>query len=76
MPHTAMLQDPALVVADLMERWPETIKVFLNHHMLCVGCMVGPFHTVHDACVEHHVDERAFRLDLDAAVRVARDPIR
>ena len=62
------LDDPDLPLADLMTAWPQTIPVFLRHGMLCVGCLVGPFHTVTDACAEYHLDEETFLAELmDAA---------
>ncbi len=65
------VDDPDLPVHDLMTAWPRTIPVFLRHRMLCVGCLVAPFHTVVDSCVEHRVDEAQFRAELRAA---AADP--
>ena len=62
------LRDPDLSIRDLMARWPETVPVFLRHRMLCVGCVITTFHTVVDACEEHHVDEETFREELAAAV--------
>jgi hybrid cluster-associated redox disulfide protein len=62
------LWDPALTIHDLMDAWPETVAVFMRHRMLCVGCVITPFHTVVDACEEHQVDEPAFRAALAAAV--------
>ena len=62
------LWDPDLTIADMMSIWPETVPVFMKHRMLCVGCVITPFHTVADACEEHHVDEDAFRGDLAAAI--------
>ncbi len=62
------LDDPDLELDVLMHLWPETIAVFLSHHMLCVGCMVSPFHTVIDACQEYNLDEDAFRAELRQAV--------
>jgi hypothetical protein len=32
--------------------------------MLCVGCLISPFHTVSDACAEYHLDEEAFVAEL------------
>ena len=52
MTHRRM-DDPDLPLEDLMSRWPETIAVFLRHNMLCVGCLIGPFHTVIEACAEY-----------------------
>ena len=67
--------DPDLSVDHLMRYWPDTIAVFVRYRMLCVGCPIGPFHTVTDACREHSVDEEAFRRELELAIgdRPARD---
>jgi hybrid cluster-associated redox disulfide protein len=62
------LDDPDMALDTLMTLWPETITVFLRHRMLCVGCMVGPFHTVIDACREYNLDEWVFRAELQAAI--------
>jgi len=32
--------------------------------MLCVGCLVSPFHTVMDACAEYGLDEEDFLTEL------------
>ena len=62
------LDDPDMALDTLMTLWPETITVFLRHRMLCVGCMVVPFHTVIDACREYNLDEWVFRAELQAAI--------
>ncbi|AXI45574.1 hypothetical protein C1J03_05700 [Sulfitobacter sp. SK012] len=61
------LDDPDLSLDMLMSLWPQTIAVFLNHKMLCIGCFVSSFHTVIDACVAYDLDEAAFRAELHAA---------
>jgi hybrid cluster-associated redox disulfide protein len=38
-----------------MNAHPSTIRVFLRHRMACIGCAMGAFHTVADACVEHRL---------------------
>ena len=58
----------SLSVLEIMERWPETIGVFLDNAMLCVGCAIAPFHDVHDACLEHKLDEDAFYRQLEEAL--------
>ncbi len=65
------LDDPDLALDSLMSLWPETISVFLRHNMLCVGCMVSPFHTVVDACAEYDLDESIFRAELHATAGVS-----
>ncbi len=50
---------PQTSVADLLERWPQAIPVFLQHRMSCVGCSMSAFETLEDAARIYHV-----RLDL------------
>jgi hybrid cluster-associated redox disulfide protein len=62
------LDDPDLSLADMMARWPQTIGVFLRHKMLCVGCLVNPFHSVRDACAEYGLNCDALYEELWAAI--------
>lgn len=62
------IDDPDMSLDALMTLWPETITVFLRHKMLCIGCLVNPFHTVIDACREYDLNEAAFREELHTAV--------
>ncbi len=62
------LENPDLPLDDLMASWPQTIPVFMRHKMLCVGCLVNPFHTVKDACAEYGLDETAFYAELRLAI--------
>jgi hybrid cluster-associated redox disulfide protein len=64
------LDDPDLPLSELMTHWPQTIPVFVRHNMLCVGCLIGPFHTLIDACAEYHLDYDAFMAELIASVTV------
>ncbi|HCP82135.1 MAG TPA: hypothetical protein DIT67_11280 [Octadecabacter sp.] len=64
----AVLNDPDLPLEDLMREWPQTISVFMRHKMLCIGCMVNPFHTVMDACAEYGLDVSTFYAELAAAI--------
>jgi hybrid cluster-associated redox disulfide protein len=60
--------DPDLPLDELMTRWPATVPVFMRHGMLCVGCPIGPFHTVVEACEEYGLDEEGFREELEIAI--------
>jgi len=62
------LDEPELALDTIMTLWPETIAVFMRHKMLCVGCMVNPFHTVIDACLEYDLDEKDFRAELHQVI--------
>ena len=58
-------------VDDVMRGAPETIRVFLEFRMGCVGCPIACFHTVDDACREHGVDRDAFLQALRSVVTEA-----
>lgn len=55
---------PSTLVDDIMRRWPGTLRSFLDHRMNCPGCPIACFHSVADACREHHVEVEAFLSDL------------
>ena len=42
-------------VDEIMTKFPGTIPVFLRRRMSCVGCLMGPFHTVFDAAEEYGI---------------------
>ncbi|WP_367118884.1 DUF1858 domain-containing protein [Mesorhizobium sp.] len=58
-----------MVVDEIMRKWPATVAVVLRYKMLCIGCPIGTFHTVAEACREHQIDEADFLLDLESVVR-------
>ncbi len=60
--------DPDLPLSELMTRWPQTVTVFMRHGMICVGCLISPFHTVTDACAEYRLDPEAFVAELRRAI--------
>jgi hybrid cluster-associated redox disulfide protein len=66
------IDDPDLPLGALMTQWPDTITVFMCHKMLCVGCLVNPFHTVIDACAEYGLDVDAFYAELAASIKPSR----
>ncbi len=60
--------DEDMTMDEIMRRWPATIRVVLDHGMLCVGCPIASFHTVEDAVREHNLDGERFRHDLEAVI--------
>jgi hybrid cluster-associated redox disulfide protein len=61
--------DPDMTVDEIMRRWPATIRVFIRHKMLCIGCPIGIFHTIQDACEAHRLDEQTFSHEILAAMQ-------
>jgi hybrid cluster-associated redox disulfide protein len=68
--NTAQI-DFGMTVDDVMRRWPATIRVFIDFRLRCVGCPIGGFHTVADACREHGVEPAALLAALREAASAA-----
>jgi hybrid cluster-associated redox disulfide protein len=56
-----------MTVDQVMNRWPASIRVFINFKMSCVGCPIATFHSVDEASREHKIDPAAFLGALQAA---------
>lgn len=55
-------------VAEVMQRWPETVAVFVGRRMACPGCPMAPFMTVAEAARSYTIDVRHLMDDLRAAM--------
>ena len=55
-----MAFSPFDLVDEVMSRRPETIRIVRAFKKRCVGCPIGTFHTVDDACREHGIDRDKF----------------
>jgi hybrid cluster-associated redox disulfide protein len=53
-----------MTVEQVMNRWPDSIRVFLDFRMSCVGCPIASFHSVDEASREHQIDGTAFLAAL------------
>ena len=56
-------------VAEVLERWPQTIPVFLRHKMACVGCAMAPFETLAEVAVIYRLDVSRFLEELQARIQ-------
>ncbi|WP_420408461.1 DUF1858 domain-containing protein [Hoeflea sp.] len=56
--------DTDMPVDEIMERWPETLRVMIRHRIRCIGCPFGSFHTVADVAAAHDLDKAAFAAEL------------
>ena len=45
-----------MVIAKVISIAPETIDVFMEFGMHCVGCMAAAGETIEEACVVHGID--------------------
>ena len=59
----------SLTVAEIMDRWPESVMVFLDHNLDCVGCPIAPFETLAEVIHIYQIPEDAFLDELAAVIR-------
>lgn len=63
----------AMIVADVMKLWPETVSVFNRRRMACPGCTMAPFMTVAESARAYKLSAEELAEDLMAAIRAV-DP--
>ena len=51
-----------ITVKELLDHYPQVLRVFMDIGLLCVGCPTEAFHTLADVAREH-------RLDLNRLLR-------
>ena len=57
-----------MAVGDVLEKWPETVPVFQELKMACVGCAMAPFDTLDDVAAIYKVDLSQFMKSLYLAI--------
>lgn len=50
-----------VTVKELLDRFPQLLKMFMDMNLTCAGCPTEAFHTLADVAREYHLDlERLF----------------
>lgn len=55
------------IVAEVMEFWPQSMSVFMRHHMTCVGCPMSLFCRLDEAARAYHLDIDLLLVELGEA---------
>lgn len=56
-------------ISEVLARWPETARVFHEHEMACVGCVVAPFYTITDAANVYGIPPADFIAALAEVIK-------
>ena len=67
MPNGSLLT--TLSIAELLKRFPQTISIFIQYRMACVGCAIAAFHTVAEAAAIYGVDTELFISELEQKIQ-------
>lgn len=60
--------DKQMSIADVVQKYPQTIEVFLRHGLMCFGCAIARFENIEQGAMAHGIDVPALVKDLNAAV--------
>ena len=55
-----------MTIQEVVENNPETIRVFLEHGLHCVGCAVARFENIEQGAMAHGIDVDALIKDLNS----------
>lgn len=71
MESTAPKEKPiskTMPIGEVVQKYPQTIEVFLRHGLMCFGCAIARFENVEQGAQAHGIDVNALMKDLNAAV--------
>jgi hybrid cluster-associated redox disulfide protein len=54
-----------MTIQEVVESNPETIRVFLEHGLHCIGCAVARFENIEQGAMAHGIDVDALINDLN-----------
>jgi len=57
-----------LSLEAIMTRWPQTIRVFIEWRLHCVGCPIADLHFITDSALEHGYEPDALARALADAI--------
>jgi hybrid cluster-associated redox disulfide protein len=54
-------------IGDVVKSHPETVPVFMQHGLHCIGCAVAAFESIAEGAAAHGIDVEALVGDLNKA---------
>ena len=67
------LPNDNMTVAEVLEKWPETVTVFQEFKTACVGCVMAPFDTMADVARIYEIELSDLLEALHAVVLATAD---
>jgi hybrid cluster-associated redox disulfide protein len=55
-------------IGDVVQKYPQTIEVFLKHGLMCFGCAIARFENVEQGATAHGINADVLVNDLNAAL--------
>ena len=67
MSTTEAVINAEMTIGEVLKKYPESLKVFLSHGLMCVGCAVARFENIRQGAQAHGIDVDALITDLNEA---------
>ncbi len=55
-------------IEEIVQQYPQTVRVFLSHGLFCIGCAVARFESLEQGALAHGIDVEALVKDLNAVI--------
>lgn len=55
-------------IVEVVQQYPQTVEVFRNFGMGCLGCAAARFENIEQGAVAHGIDVAALIADLNKAI--------
>ena len=56
-------------IGEVVQKYPQLIRVFLSHGLMCVGCAAARFENIQEGAAAHGIDVDALVKDLNQAIQ-------
>ena len=57
-----------LVLDEIVRRWPQVLRVFIDWHLHCIVCPISSFHTLADSAAAHGCSAEELREAVLCAI--------
>ncbi|MBI3671175.1 DUF1858 domain-containing protein [Candidatus Azambacteria bacterium] len=58
-----------MTISEVVKRYPQTIEVFFNYGLHCVGCFAAEFDTIESGARVHNVNVEHILFDLNEKIK-------
>ena len=56
-------------IDEVIQKYPETMEVFMQHGFHCLGCAASSFENIEDGAVVHGIDVDEFIEELNEIIK-------
>lgn len=60
-----------MAIGDIVRRYPQTVNIFMESGLHCVGCAVASFETIEEGAKAHGIDLKKLIRDLNKCIKKA-----